>query len=335
MVPGLDLCGDGVPAVPRRPVDAAALALLLDRVRAVETRAWSAGRDARVSTASTCGESAAPRPAAPAVDLGWPGANDVLLCGQTHEWLCAPPHGEPAPGSAWAPQSGHAGWAPPLAALVHAAWAVVDSLPAGSGRLVVWVGRRAWPTVHALVRPDRHGPGDGRRLLLRSVFVDAADVGAVVWTADMALRCPGVAALVADVSGIDMAQSRRLQLAAAAGADGVALDQEGEPDARGPVGLLARPGRERGEISAAATRWFVSPLASSSHAPRWCVRLLRRKGCGVAVASSPVSSPSAAAGGAAAWTLELRRASLCVCAPSALVDGSVEATPGTHGLRAG
>jgi len=122
---------------------------------------------------------------------------------------------------------------------------------------VLWIGRRCWPYPAALA----HG-GD-RRLLEASIFVDAAEQGERVWAIDLALRSPGVAAVVADASGIGMAESRRLQLAAAAG---------------GSLGLLARPWRERGEISAARTRWRVSPRPTSGRHPQWTVELLRCKG---------------------------------------------------------
>jgi hypothetical protein len=68
--------------------------------------------------------------------------------------------------------------------------------------------------------------------------------------------------VVADGSGLKMADSRRWQLAAAAG---------------GVMGLIARPGWELGELSAAKTRWRVRPERSETDGPRWTVELLRCK----------------------------------------------------------
>lgn len=149
-----------------------------------------------------------------------------------------------------------------MAVLIHLARRVLGSNGTGLppvGR-VLWIGRRCWPYPAAMVC------GDDRRLLEASVFVETGDgreACPTVWAIDLALRCPGVAAVVADGSGIGMAESRRLQLAAASG---------------GSLGLLARPWRERGEISAARTRWLVTPRPTSGRHPQWTVELLRCKG---------------------------------------------------------
>lgn len=118
----------------------------------------------------------------------------------------------------------------------------------------VWVGRTCW------AQPGWSDPHT-------SVFVDTGSSGDRVWAIDQALRCRGVACVIADGSGIDMAASRRLQLAAKAG---------------GTLGLLVRPLEDLGELSAARTRWRVTPTPNR-HArffpePRWIVELLRCKG---------------------------------------------------------
>lgn len=143
------------------------------------------------------------------------------------------------------------------------------------------------------------GSGAGpSELFARSLFVDvdgrdaaedprarrrrrgAPRPGRKLWAIDTALRCPGVTAVVADGSGLDMAASRRLQLAAARS---------------GALVLLARPPAERGEISAATTRWRVtreeSPeiadgdegFAPTARGVRWRAELLRAKGAQVLV----------------------------------------------------
>jgi hypothetical protein len=136
----------------------------------------------------------------------------------------------------------------------------------GAAPLLVWIGRRVWPWPVVLGRAVEH-----------SLFVDPPDTGARLWAIDQCLR-GGVAGggagsgglvgvvVVADASGLDMAGSRRLQLAAESG--------------RGAIGLLARPPRERGVISAAESRWWVAPQAmeDSTRQPRWRLELLRCKG---------------------------------------------------------
>lgn len=122
----------------------------------------------------------------------------------------------------------------------------------------VWIGAACFATPRLL--------GD---LLARSLFVDPSDDAARLWAIDLALRSPGVSVVIADGKRLDMAASRRLQLAAQARRD--------EP-AHGPLVLIARPARDLTELSAATTRWVVLPAPSSSLRPRWTVQLLRCKG---------------------------------------------------------
>jgi hypothetical protein len=180
----------------------------------------------------------------------------VVLEGGVHEWFDS---GE------------RRNWRPPLAVLIDLAWRALWEH--GDRGLVVWVGRRCWPYPHALIRRDARRPGAGdQRLLERSVFVDARS-GERVWAIELALRCAGVAAVVGDGGELCMAETRRLQLAAGSRERAVAL--------------LARPGWERGELSAARTRWMVRPrvlrgeigvVRSCAVDQSWTVELLRCKG---------------------------------------------------------
>lgn len=141
----------------------------------------------------------------------------------------------------------------PVSLLSHLALRV--SRGHASGGRVLWIGRGCWPSVASLLpNPD---------LLERSIFIDASPSMERVWAADLGLRSGGAALVVADGSGLSMADSRRLQLAAGVG---------------GVPCLLARPAREVGEISAAWTRWRVAPTPSPNESPRWIVELLRCKG---------------------------------------------------------
>ncbi len=139
--------------------------------------------------------------------------------------------------------------APPLTVLIHLA-----ARAAGKTGWMCWVGRSVWPYGHSLARAG---------LLERSLLVDVADPGELVWAMDCALRCTGMV-VVGDATGLDMACSRRLQLAAESG---------------GSVAFVARPGREALSLSAAATRWVVSrPPAAGGGVMAWMLRLARCKG---------------------------------------------------------
>ena len=103
------------------------------------------------------------------------------------------------------------------------------------------------------------------------VLVRAADMGELLWTAEEALCCGAVAAIVADIGAVpaplDFTASRRLSLRA--GESGTSL-------------FLLRYGTGR-EASAAHLRWHLTPQRSARHgfdakapgAARWQVRLER------------------------------------------------------------
>ncbi|MDH3585071.1 MAG: hypothetical protein OER86_12735, partial [Phycisphaerae bacterium] len=179
-----------------------------------------------------------------------------LVRGVLHEWF-----GDDSEGGADVGRGGEVissvGWAPPLCLLSHLA---VCALSAGRhiGRQwAVWVGRACWPCPLTLV------PGQVDPLILRqSIFVDASDTARRLWAVDLAARCSGVAAVVADGRGLDMAATRRLQLAARAG---------------GALLLAARSSHEQKQLSAAATRWRVCSVVSETFRPRWHLELLRCK----------------------------------------------------------
>ncbi len=193
------------------------------------------------------------RPAAGIMPTGWPAADGAiggLRFGAIHEWV----------GIEGA--SGAHPWLPPLGTVSALAWRALDADRSSDAARIVWIGRTCWPYPRCLIR----GPsGNDRALLARSLMVDPPDAASRLWAIDLALRSPGVAAVIADASGLDVRASRRLQLAA---------------EASGSLGLLARPPGEAGALSAAVTRWGVSwdqpsPGAASA---RWAVTLLRCKG---------------------------------------------------------
>jgi hypothetical protein len=217
------------------------------------------------------GAHAGPRSRRDIVPTGWDGWPAVLSRGGVHEWF-GPPDGQTDGRT-------YGRWTPPLLILVHLARQALlgktekpESRKAETtapGRWVLWVGRAVWPHPRVLVRASRdeifHASpvGDDRRLLERSLFIDPPDIRDRVWTLDLALRCPTAAVVIGDGSALDIAQTRRLQLAAEAG---------------GALALLARPPHEQRKPSAAATRWQVACAPTAGDGPRWDVRLLRCKG---------------------------------------------------------
>lgn len=209
-------------------------------------------------------------PAAGLLSTGWP-LIDLTLGGGLrldgiHEWFAI--------------GDGPAARVPPLAVLTRLAWQAIRAEPwaasasassAGSAssatatsthhppdsaRWVVWIGSACRPHARLLVAGLRGMHGGRRcrpdlRLLERSLAVDARTPAERLWATEQAARCPGVCAVIADAAGMDMAASRRLQLAATGGS----------------LVLLARPERERHLLSAASTRWLVEPHTSPDAPP--------------------------------------------------------------------
>ncbi|MCP3915750.1 MAG: hypothetical protein GY711_09360 [bacterium] len=200
-----------------------------------------------------------PREAAP-ITTGWTdfdAASGGLARGAIHEWIGVEGRG--------------ADWSPPLAVLTHLAR---RSLASSAGH-AVWVGRAVWPYPPTLgpgfeVRETRDGleltrtrAGHEPRpaLLERSIFLDVSRASERLWAIDSALRCHSVRAVIGDGSGLDLAATRRLQLAAEAG---------------GGIAWIARPPAEARALSAAATRCIVTRLPSGS-LPGWTLRIQRCK----------------------------------------------------------
>lgn len=182
------------------------------------------------------------------VATGWDGVDGALFaqgrqgldCRAIHEWFGAEVAGGPR-------------GRPPLCIFQHL---VRQACRAGANegrRWAVWIGRDCWPYPWGLARAD---------LLPHLLLIDPPDRSSRLWAIDLAARCGGIAAVVADGGGLNMAATRRLQLAAQAG--------------RALV-LLTRPLRDLQQLSAAATRWLVQPRPSTDDQPRWRVRLLRCK----------------------------------------------------------
>ena len=83
------------------------------------------------------------------------------------------------------------------------------------------------------------------------------------WAITEALRCPGVAAVVASPRRLSRIEARRLQLAAERG---------------GGVGLLLRPHTAASLHHAAVTRWLVEPARGERTVQRWKIQLIHGHG---------------------------------------------------------
>jgi hypothetical protein len=171
-----------------------------------------------------------------------------LARGQFHEW-----HLEERRG-------GEKGWHPPLTLLTGLALAA-----SGERGMVLWIGRRCWPTFQHLCGGRREGESfSAVGTLRRFTFLDPQTDAERFWAIAEAMRCPAVRCVVADGARLSVMASRRLQLAAESGK---------------VTGLLARPGWELEEPSYAATRWRVSPRETKKgEGSRWGVELHRCRG---------------------------------------------------------
>ncbi len=174
------------------------------------------------------------------VEVRFPDDGVIVSGGAIHEWIRA--------------MSERGPWLPPLIVLAHLSHRAMEASDDG---WAVWVGKRCWPY------PRSPTVGAWKSMTARSIFIDPPDAGSRAWAIDLALRSTAVAVVVGDGSGLDMAGSRRLQLAAQAG---------------GGLGLLARAPNEITSLSVAATRWVIHASPSPNANPRWMVELARCKG---------------------------------------------------------
>lgn len=114
-----------------------------------------------------------------------------------------------------------------------------------------------------------YGPGLGRFGLAhtRILFVEARHPRDVLWAMEEGLRAKGLTAVFGEGVAADLTASRRLQLAA---------------ETAGKAALLLTPSAKRPPLSAAATRWHVTPLpsclAERASGARWLLELIRCKG---------------------------------------------------------
>lgn len=163
--------------------------------------------------------------------------------------------------------------------------AALASCLAGEAGDVLWVRQHSEGGSRAR---DAHVSGRGAHWLGldpdRLIQVAARDAAEVLWVAEEALRCAGLAAVVAEVRGMDLTAGRRLQLAAeTSGVTGLVLATgQGSRQTSAPKSISGTkhhaPETSRG--SAAETRWRIGPALSADpfRTPVWDVSLERCRG---------------------------------------------------------
>jgi protein ImuA len=101
----------------------------------------------------------------------------------------------------------------------------------------------------------------------RFIFVDVQKERDILWVMEEALKCEGLAAVIAEIREVSFAQSRRLQLAV---------------ETSKVTGFLLRKDPKKLSPTTCMARWQVTPLPSQLEPgmpgvglPRWQVELLR------------------------------------------------------------
>lgn len=101
----------------------------------------------------------------------------------------------------------------------------------------------------------------------RIIFMDAANERDALWIMEEALKCEGLAAVVAEINNLSLIESRRLQLA---------VEQSGV------TGFILRKDAGKKASTIATARWQISPVPSNTEEdlpgvgyPRWKVDLLK------------------------------------------------------------
>ncbi|WP_158799236.1 ImuA family protein [Pedobacter sp. L105] len=101
----------------------------------------------------------------------------------------------------------------------------------------------------------------------RVIFIDVKTEKEVLWIMEEALKCEGLAAVVAECNQLSLIESRRLQLAI---------------EESGVTGFILRKDARKMTSTVAAARWQISPLPSNAEEgmpglgfPRWQVDLLK------------------------------------------------------------
>ena len=125
------------------------------------------------------------------------------------------------------------------------------------GAACVWIStqRKLFPASLCLFNADPE----------RIIFMDVAREKDVLWIMEEALKCAGLAAVVAELGELSLIESRRLQLAV---------------EHSGVTGFILRKDARKAASSVATARWKITSIASETENqmpgigyPRWNVEL--------------------------------------------------------------
>jgi protein ImuA len=129
----------------------------------------------------------------------------------------------------------------------------------GDGAACVWIStaRKLFPASLCLFNADPQ----------RFIFMDVARERDVLWIMEEALKCEGLAAVVAELGELSLIESRRLQLAV---------------ERSGVTGFILRKDARKAASTVATARWKITPVASETGNqmpgigfPRWNVELCK------------------------------------------------------------
>lgn len=127
------------------------------------------------------------------------------------------------------------------------------------GAACVWIStdRKLFPASLCLFNVDPE----------RIIFMDVARERDVLWIMEEALKCEGLAAVVAELNNLSLIESRRLQLA---------VEQSGV------TGFILRKDAGKAASTVATARWKITPVPSETEDqlpgvgyPRWNVELTK------------------------------------------------------------
>lgn len=127
------------------------------------------------------------------------------------------------------------------------------------GAACVWIStaRKLFPAALCLFNADPE----------RIIFMDVTREKDVLWIMEEALKCEGLAAVVAELNQLSLIESRRLQLAV---------------EGSGVTGFILRKDARKAVITVATARWKITPVASQTEDempgvgyPRWNVELTK------------------------------------------------------------
>jgi protein ImuA len=164
--------------------------------------------------------------------------NRVFPTGAIHEMVCPTPEHTAATGG-----------------LMAGLLAVL--MKQGGACLWISVRRQLFPQALAAFNVKPH----------QVIFIDPAQEKDVLWAMEQALKCEGLAAVIAEVQEISITQSRRLQLAV---------------ESSKVTGFLLRNDPRKLGANTCVARWMITPIPSQLAdelpgvgLPRWQVDLLR------------------------------------------------------------